>query len=367
MIRLLQYSKGFLYLGGFDATQPKITLKMAHLIFSREALLEMSEDQLRLLGSHYALSRASILDKEALVPLLIKCQQDDSAISDPLTGIPKDSVINKIYYSTEIIKHISPEAFAKMTDYSIDHIAGQAGIRIYNKSRAVKIQEIKDFQLKPQTIPKASTKGGFFSQFKAKSKKIVSEQPIEPFKKTTSDLGTQTPKGQNWIRVPESLPTNSVVNLANVKSALARDNASPSPKNGPGFKQEKPTTDLQFYFLSYSRKDADFAKKFADNLKSKGLKIWMDQIDIPPGANWDDTIEKAINDCTEIIFLASATSVASDHVKDELSFARLKGKKIVPVIISFCELPMRLHRAQFVDISVNYENGLTQIIQLLGK
>ena len=54
-------------------------------------------------------------------------------------------------------------------------------------------------------------------------------------------------------------------------------------------------------FICYSRKDEDFVLKLATNLKNQGVPVWLDQWDIPSGANWNRTIEKALNECNSPI------------------------------------------------------------------
>ena len=48
------------------------------------------------------------------------------------------------------------------------------------------------------------------------------------------------------------------------------------------------------YFISYSRSDRYFALDLAKELRSAGYPIWLDQLDIPTGARWDDEVEKAL-------------------------------------------------------------------------
>ena len=40
-------------------------------------------------------------------------------------------------------------------------------------------------------------------------------------------------------------------------------------------------------FVSYARLDQDFVLQLAQALKEQGVSIWIDQWDIPLGANWN--------------------------------------------------------------------------------
>jgi hypothetical protein len=47
-------------------------------------------------------------------------------------------------------------------------------------------------------------------------------------------------------------------------------------------------------FFSYARSDAPFVLSVANGLRKLGLPVWVDQLDIPKGARWDDEVEKAL-------------------------------------------------------------------------
>ena len=121
-----------------------------------------------------------------------------------------------------------------------------------------------------------------------------------------------------------------------------------------------------FAFLSYSRKDVEIAEKLANDLRKAKVQTWRDADDIPAGANWDREIEKAIRECTHLILVASPSSVQSENVMDEISLALNKGKTIIPVMIETCELPLRVHRAQWVDFREDYALGLTNLLSQIG-
>ena len=119
-------------------------------------------------------------------------------------------------------------------------------------------------------------------------------------------------------------------------------------------------------FLSYSRKDTDFTVKLAQDLRNQNLKTWRDAENIPAGANWDREIQTAINECTHVLLVASTNSVDSENVLDEIGLAVNKGKTVIPLMIETCELPLRVHRAQWVDFRENYDSALNKLLEQLG-
>ncbi|HSL44989.1 MAG TPA: SUMF1/EgtB/PvdO family nonheme iron enzyme [Anaerolineales bacterium] len=120
-------------------------------------------------------------------------------------------------------------------------------------------------------------------------------------------------------------------------------------------------------FISYSRADSGFAVRLAKDLKSAGYDVWLDQLDIPTGARWDDEVEFALEACTTFMVVLSPESIQSQNVKDEVGFAIDAGKNILPVKIKSGDIPFRLRRFQYVDFTNQpYEDSLKEMKGLLS-
>ena len=119
-------------------------------------------------------------------------------------------------------------------------------------------------------------------------------------------------------------------------------------------------------FVSYSRSDSQFAVKLASDLRANGASVWLDQLDIAPGARWDSSIEEALRRSARVIVVLSPKAVASQNVLDEVSFALDEGKTIVPVLVETCAVPMRLRRLQHVDFTPGYDAALGRLLGTLG-
>ena len=61
-------------------------------------------------------------------------------------------------------------------------------------------------------------------------------------------------------------------------------------------------------FISYSKKDSDFAWKLADDLEARGFKTWIDRA-IEGGSKWRETIEGALAEADEVIAVLSPNAV----------------------------------------------------------
>ena len=119
-------------------------------------------------------------------------------------------------------------------------------------------------------------------------------------------------------------------------------------------------------FFSYSRKDAEsFAFKLASDLRSVGAKVWIDQLDIPPGKNWDEEIEKALNASKYILFIASEKSVSSQNVLNEIYYAVDENKIVIPIKIHNCAIPFRIRRFQYIDFTGNYDSAFDRLVKYL--
>ena len=114
-------------------------------------------------------------------------------------------------------------------------------------------------------------------------------------------------------------------------------------------------------FLSYSRKDQDFALRLAADLREAGLPIWVDQIDIRPSERWDRITEGALRQSPAMVLILSPRSTISDMVLDEIAVAADAGKIIIPVMMEAAALPLRIARLQFIDATGDYALALERI------
>jgi len=121
-------------------------------------------------------------------------------------------------------------------------------------------------------------------------------------------------------------------------------------------------------FISYSRVNQQFAIKLACELKSAGFSVWMDQFDIPTGSRWDEEIEKALHECEIFLLIMTPASIASENAKDEMGYAIDHGKRILPVLLEKCTVPLRLRRFQYVDFTQkSFNEGIKSAKELLSN
>eukprot|EP01031_Cornospumella_fuschlensis_P052996 gene52996-64740_t len=104
-------------------------------------------------------------------------------------------------------------------------------------------------------------------------------------------------------------------------------------------------------FLSYSRGNLLMVRALAAELRRMGHRTWMDLENLRPGERWRDAIERALVDCTAMVYCISRLSVASAWTSVELRAALARGVPVIPVMIDAVvmdELPAELQALQMV-------------------
>ncbi len=119
-------------------------------------------------------------------------------------------------------------------------------------------------------------------------------------------------------------------------------------------------------FISYSRDDSEFVLRLAEDLKAAGASVWLDQLDIEAGQEWDSAIESALIQSPRMLLILSPSSAKSSSVRNEISFALDEKKIIIPVLYQDCAVPLQLRRVQHVDFRADYARGLRALLKSLG-
>ncbi|MBZ0280692.1 MAG: TIR domain-containing protein, partial [Anaerolineae bacterium] len=85
-------------------------------------------------------------------------------------------------------------------------------------------------------------------------------------------------------------------------------------------------------FISYSRKDTDFARRLVDALQQSGRDSWVDWAGIPYSAEWWREICQGINSADNFVFIISPDSLKSEICNREVEYARHNHKRIIPIM-----------------------------------
>lgn len=83
-------------------------------------------------------------------------------------------------------------------------------------------------------------------------------------------------------------------------------------------------------FISYSSKDKTIADAVCAKLEEHRIRAWIAPRDVPPGANFAQSIIQAINSCKVFILIWSANTNTSEHILNEINQAFDRGITIIP-------------------------------------
>jgi hypothetical protein len=124
---------------------------------------------------------------------------------------------------------------------------------------------------------------------------------------------------------------------------------------------------MQKIFISYSRKDIDFARKLAGDLEKADYDIWWDITDLRGGDDWVKTLPAAIASSDFFIIILTPNSVESEWVRKEYTQALNLRKKIVPIMFEMCDVPFALNTINYVNfMSGEYEDQFENLLKALG-
>ncbi|SHN46300.1 toll/interleukin-1 receptor domain-containing protein [Cryptosporangium aurantiacum] len=94
-------------------------------------------------------------------------------------------------------------------------------------------------------------------------------------------------------------------------------------------------------FLSYSTRDRAYVERLAAFLNSAGFDVWWDR-ELRVGEDWARVVERRIGACAALVVVLSPSAVESKWVRREIKHADDKNKKILPLQLIECAIPLVL-------------------------
>ncbi|MEO8081022.1 MAG: toll/interleukin-1 receptor domain-containing protein, partial [Caldimonas sp.] len=103
-------------------------------------------------------------------------------------------------------------------------------------------------------------------------------------------------------------------------------------------------------FISYASADREQAGMLARALEARGWSVWWDRT-IPPGRQFDEVIEEALDAAKCVVVLWSKASTASSWVKTEAAEA-MRRKALIPAMLSAdVKIPLEFRRLQAANLA----------------
>lgn len=124
-------------------------------------------------------------------------------------------------------------------------------------------------------------------------------------------------------------------------------------------------------FISYARRDLQFAENLVAALVGRGFEAFLDTKQILPGEAWRERLSDLISKCDTLVFLITPDSVEPTSVCDwELNEAERLGKRLLPVVVRRVPdqaVPSRLRRLNwlFMMDADGFASGLDNLCRAL--
>ena len=96
--------------------------------------------------------------------------------------------------------------------------------------------------------------------------------------------------------------------------------------------------DNPYIFVSYSHVDSASVLREIDWLNASGYELWHDE-GISAGAEWTNSIAKALKGSSLVVYYVTPASAASPHCRNEINFAIEQDIPIIAVHLEETELP----------------------------
>jgi hypothetical protein len=121
-------------------------------------------------------------------------------------------------------------------------------------------------------------------------------------------------------------------------------------------------------FLSHTATDKPAVRKLADDLRSAGVRVWIDEAEIRAGDSLMGKIQSGIEEMECLAVALSPQSVKSAWVQKELNMALVsalsdRSIRVIPLLLETCSVPLCLRDLRWIDFRSNYEQALDDFLR----
>ena len=134
-------------------------------------------------------------------------------------------------------------------------------------------------------------------------------------------------------------------------------------------------------FISYVRENIEIVDCLYQELKSRGIQVWLDRNDIDPGSRWEQAIRRAIHQGAFFIacFSEEYNNRNKTYMNEELTLAinELRQRStdqiwFIPLKLNNCEIPNRdigggetLQAFQYVNLYEDWDNSIQRVLRVV--
>ncbi|MBC7876084.1 MAG: TIR domain-containing protein [Anaerolineales bacterium] len=111
-------------------------------------------------------------------------------------------------------------------------------------------------------------------------------------------------------------------------------------------------------FLCHSKDDKLKIRKLYNRLIADNFDVWLDEVKLMPGQDWDLEIKKAVRNSDTVVVCISSSSITKEgYIQKEIRFALdVADEKpegtifLIPARLEVCNVPDRISRFQWVNL-----------------
>ena len=104
-------------------------------------------------------------------------------------------------------------------------------------------------------------------------------------------------------------------------------------------------------FISYSRKDEDFAQELLAGLEFGGFEPYLDKHDIAAGEDWEARLGRLIEAADTVVYVISPDAVGSERCAWEVERTVALRKRLLPIVwraVEEAKVPARLKQLNYI-------------------
>lgn len=121
-------------------------------------------------------------------------------------------------------------------------------------------------------------------------------------------------------------------------------------------------------FLSHNVQDKLRVRALAERLRRAGLRVWFDEWNIRSGDIIALKVDEGLEQSRVLVLCLSPQALASEWVALERSTAihrdpSNQGRRFIPLLLAYCELPDTLRRYKYVDLREETDAGFAEVLE----